>query len=117
MKPMIVKHRSVGVTSVTATVTPPQVEAEPEENVEQLKFALEQLAKQYQFFSLKKERYEMLMRRPGFKKLSPSKTSRMIRRLVTANKSVEQAADLMDQVAHRLSQHGIEVDIVSRSAA
>lgn len=93
-----------------------QGEEDKKEDVEQLKRWLEHFAKQYQFASFRKERCEELMRRKSAKKWSPEKTARMVRRLMTANKEIEQATNALDQVAHRLSQNGIEVDIKSRSA-
>lgn len=90
---------------------------EKKEDVEQLKRWLEHFARIYKFASFRKERCEELMRRKSAKKWPPEKVQRMVRRLMTANKEIEQAENALDQVKHRLSQNGIEVDIVSRSAS
>lgn len=93
-------------------------EEEPkEENVEQLKAWLEHFARIYKFATFRKERCEELMRRKSAKKWSPEKVQRMVRRLMTANKEIEQSENALDQCRHRLSQLGVEVDVVSRSGA
>lgn len=91
-------------------------EEEPkEENVDQLKAWLEHFARVYKAATFRKERCELLMRRKAAKKWPPEKKARMVRRLMTANKEIEQSENALDQVTHRLSQLGIEVDIKSRS--
>lgn len=91
-------------------------EEKKEDNVDQLKAWLEHFARVYKFASFRKERTEMLMRRKSAKKWPPEKKARMVRRLMTANKEIEQSENALDQVTHRLSQLGIEVDVKSRSA-
>lgn len=91
-------------------------EAEPKkEDIEQLKRWLEHFANVFRSASQRKERCEDLMRRQGAKKWDAAKTAKMVRKLMTANKEIEDATNALDQVTHRLSQNGIEVDIISRS--
>lgn len=90
-------------------------EEQPEVSVEQLKSWLEHFARSYQNASARKDRLVDLMGRKKTKKWSPEKTAKMVRRLVAANKEIEQAENALDQVQHRLSQAGIEVEIKSRS--
>lgn len=89
---------------------------EPKENVEQLKNWLEHFARIYKSAVFQKERCEELMRRKSAKTWSPEKTTSMVRRLMMANKEIEQSENALDQCKYRLSQLGIEVDIVSRSS-
>lgn len=109
------KSRAQGYTTLTH-----QVEAEPAEekqaDPEQLKRWLEHFAKQFKNAATDKARCEDIMRRQGTKKWSPEKTQKMVRRLVTANKTMEQAESVLDQCTHRLSQLGIEVSIESKSS-
>jgi hypothetical protein len=85
------------------------------ENPEQLKNWLEHFARQYQCASHRKIRCEELMRRKSAKKWSPSKTSQMVRRLVLANKEIEQSESALDRIANQLSKMGIEVSVQSQS--
>jgi hypothetical protein len=87
-----------------------------EKEVEQLKHWLEHFARIYKFATFRKERCEELMRRRSAKKWKPEKVARMARRLMTANKEIEQSESALDQCTHRLSQLGVEVDIVSRAS-
>lgn len=110
MQTMELKSRSVGATTQAAE------EAESKkEDIEQLKRWLEHFANVYRAASARKERCEDLMRRKSAKKWDPTKTAKMVRKLMTANKEIEDATNALDQVTHRLSQNGIEVNIVSRS--
>lgn len=89
--------------------------AETKEDPEQLKAWLEHFARVYRLASFRKARCEDLMRRPSAKRWDAAKTARMVRRLVAANTEVEQSENALDQCSHKLSQLGIEVDVVSRS--
>jgi hypothetical protein len=93
-----------------------QQEETLEKKIEQLKNWLEHFARIYKFATFNKERCEELMRRKSVKRLTPAKTARMVRRLVAANKEIEQASDALDRVSHELSQLGVEVSVESRSA-
>lgn len=93
-----------------------QTVQEREEEITQLKRWLEHFADTYRFFSSRKERLEDLMRRQSAKQWKPEKVARMVRRLMTANKEIEQAEGVLDRCSARLSQLGVEVDVVSRSA-
>jgi len=88
----------------------------PKDNPEQLKSWLEQFAQKYKMATTQKSRLEDLMKRKSTKSWSPEKTAKMVRRLMAANKQIEQAEGALDQLTHRLSQLGIEVDIVSRAS-
>jgi ribosomal protein L35 len=87
-----------------------------EENVEQLKKYFEHYIKQYKFTSSRKVRCETLMRRHRAKKWSQQKTSKMVRRLMVASKEINEIEVLLDQLQTKLSQAGIEIDVVSRKA-
>ncbi len=100
----------------TAQATEVQGVEEPKESVEQLKAMLEQFAKAYKFAASRKARCEDLMHRKSAAEWAPEKKMRMVRRLLTANKEMEQTEGYLDQIATRLSQLGVEVDVVSRSA-
>jgi hypothetical protein len=91
-------------------------EQEEKESPERLKFLMEHFARLYKFATFRKERCEELMRRKSARKWSPEKTSKMVRRLMAANKEVEQSENALDQLQHRLQQLGIEVEVKSRSA-
>jgi len=108
---MELKPRSLGASTQAA-----EGEEDPKESIEQLKKWLEHFARIYKFVTFRKERCEELMRRKSAKKWPPKKVARMVRRLMTANKEIEQAEGALDQCTHRLSQLGVEVDIVSKSA-
>lgn len=118
---MELKQRSVGATTVTAATGEAVKQAEtneqeaPKEDIEQLKSWLEHFAGVYKFSASRKERLEDLMRRKSAKKWDPEKTAKMVRRLVDSSKTMEQAESALDMIKHRLSQNGIEVDVVSRS--
>lgn len=86
-----------------------------QENPEQLMRWMGQFVRQYKSAFSRKERCEKLMRRKSAKKWAPEKTALMVRRMMVANKEVEQAQNALDQLTHRLSQLGIEVGIMSRS--
>lgn len=92
------------------------VEKVQEENVEKLKQWLEHYVRLYKFASSRKTRCEMLMRRHGAKKWSQEKTAKMVRRLMAVSKEVSATEDALDQLQTKLSQAGIEVDIVSRKS-
>lgn len=94
-----------------------QQEETPENKIERLKAWMDHFARAYKFASFRKERTEMLMRRKSAKKWDAKKTARMVRRLVTANKEIEQSSDALDRVSHELSQLGVEVTVESRSAS
>src|SRR5262249_37634437 len=94
-----------------------QQEESPEKKIERLKGWLEHFARIYRFAGLRKERTEMLMRRKSAQKWPAQKKARMVRRLMTANKEIEQATDALDRVSHELSQLGVEVSVESRSAS
>ena len=102
MTVMETKQRSVGVTT-SATDS-----EEPKENVEQLKAWLEHFARIHSYASGRKDRLEDLMRRRSAKKWSAEKTTRMVRRLMTASKELEESESAIDLVRTRLSQNGLE---------
>jgi hypothetical protein len=87
-----------------------------EENVEKLKQWLEHYVRLYKLASNRKIRCEMLMRRYGSKKWSQEKTAKMVRRLMVSSKEVKAATDALDQIQAKLSEVGIEVDIVSKKS-
>ncbi len=96
--------------------TPADVEPEQQkENVEYLQRLLEHFAEQYKFFSMRKERCENLMRRKSVKKWKPEKIAKMVRRLMSSKKELEQTESALDQISHRLSQLGVEVEVVPKS--
>jgi len=96
----------------------PDIEPEQQkENVAHLQMLMEHFAGQFKFFSMRKERCENLMRRKSAKKWRPEKVAKVVRRLVTCQKEIEQSEAALDQVSHRLSQLGIEVDVVPRSTS
>ena len=82
-----------------------------EENVEQLRQWLESFSREFNVASSRKQRLEDVMSRKGAKRWSHLKSSKMVRRLVTATKIVESSSDALDRIAHRLSQNGVEIEI------
>lgn len=88
-----------------------------DEDVNQLKAWLNYLAQEYRFHGSKKLRLEELMRRKKAKEWTTEKKSTMVRRLMTANKAMQEIETGMDQLRDRLSQRGVEVEVKSRSAA
>lgn len=52
----------------------------------------------------RRSRVGELMKRPGFKKLSPEKQVRMARRLMNATREATATADFCEQLQHRLKQ-------------
>lgn len=112
---MEMKSRSLGHSSPPEHVAIESNEDAKPDDVEQLKRWLEHFARQYKVAAADKERCEDMMRRPGAKKWSSEKTQKMVRRLMLANKTVEQAEETLDQITQRLSQLGVEVSIESRS--
>lgn len=88
-----------------------------DEDVGQLKAWLNYLANEYRYYGFRKQRLEELMRRKKAKSWSVEKKSTMVRRLMTANKAMQEIETAMDQLRDRLSQRGIEVEVKSRSAA
>lgn len=86
-----------------------------EKEVAQLQHWLEHFAGKYKIASFRKSRYEDLMRRKSAKKWNPEKTARMVRRLLSANKEVEQSETMLERCRSRLHELGIDVMITSRS--
>lgn len=117
MLSMEMKPRSAGASTQAMTEHDVQAQGkdDTQESVEQLKTWLEHFAGVYKQASIRKEYVENLMRRKSAKRWDPKKTARMVRRLLDASKAIEQSENALDLVRHRLSQNGIEVDIVSRS--
>lgn len=76
---------------------------------------LEHFADKYKAATQRKERCEELMRRKSTKQWEPAKTAKMVRRLMAATNEIKECESALDQVAHRLSQQGVEVEIKSRS--
>ncbi len=110
------KARSLGHSNPPAHVSTEQAEEAKQDDPEQLKRWLEHFAKQYKTATVDKERCEELMRRPNAKKWDAAKTQKMVRRLMSASKLVEQSENALDQITHRLSQLGIEVSIEPQSS-
>jgi len=46
------------------------------------------------------------MQRKSARKWKPKKTARQVRRLLTADQTIEQASGIIDQIKHRLEQLG-----------
>ncbi len=114
---MELKSRSVGHSNqVSGEIAEQQAsEVENKDNPEHLKAWLEEFVRQYKTASFRKSRCESLMRRKIAKTWSPEKTAKMVRRLVTASKLVEQSENALDNISSRLARQGIEVDVASRS--
>lgn len=91
--------------------------ADKGEEIEQLKQWMEHFSMRYKLAFLSKERCEQLMRRKSAKKWDQEKTAKMVRRLMVANKEIEQSENALDNASARLKELGIEVEIVSRSQA
>lgn len=87
---------------------------EQRDNPELLIRQLAHFARLYKAASVRKERLQDLMRRKSVQNWAPEKTQKMVRRLMATTKEIEQAENALDQLRHRLSQMGIEVDVVSR---
>lgn len=90
-------------------------EQQEQDNPTQLMLWMEHFARQYKFASSRKMRQEELMRRKKAKTWSPQKTAKMVRRLVAANKEIEQASNALTNVASKLEKLGIKIDVVPRS--
>lgn len=109
-------HSSMHSSPVSEETTGSPTESVNRDNPEFLKAWLEEFASQYKVAGSRKARCEKLMRRRSAKKWSPEKTARMVRRLMSANKLVEQSENALDNITHRLSQQGIEVSVESQAS-
>jgi len=111
---MELKSRALGPSTPIEHVQT-QEETVPSDNAEHLKAWLEEFARQYKTAAFRKSRCEKLMRRRIAKTWKPEKTAKMVRRLMTANKLVEQSENALDNITQRLSRLGVEVSVGSRS--
>lgn len=80
----------------------------PEETLDGLKILFEEQGREKVLFEMKKERLEDLMKRKGAKKWKPRKAAKMVKRLMAATKGFERSDDVLQTVAHRLTQNGIQ---------
>jgi len=80
-----------------------------EESLEHLRQLHEHFSRQYVVSGSRKDRCTELMERKRAKTWSPEKSSRMVRRLVTATKDFEDADSALSRIAERFSQNGYEV--------
>lgn len=86
------------------------------EDVEQLKKWFEHYVSQYKTASSTKKRLEELIQRKSSSKWSVEKKDKVLKRHEEATKSQVEAEDILDRLEYRLSQNGIEVDVVRRSS-
>lgn len=89
------------------------IENNIKESPEELQSWLAHYARSYRAAFLQKQKCEKLMSRDSSKKWDSEKKSKMIRRLSTANDIIKKSESMIEQVVHKLSQLGIDVDIAS----